>query len=167
MKKLLLMIVAIMTVTMATAQNEQMNRQRPDRQRMDRTEMMTKEYNLTKEQQEKVKALNEEYSSLFRMPGRGGRNMGPRQNNGNNGQPQARPQRRTDGQTGASAQNGQRPSREEMQKMMQEREAKQKEYDGKLKDILTKDQYSAYEKRQEEMRQMRQNRQFGGRRNNN
>lgn len=167
MKKLLMMIVAIMTVTMASAQDEQMRRQRPQGPRMDRTEMMTKEYNLTKEQQEKVKALNEEYSSLFRMPGRGGRNMGPRPNNGNNDGQQARPQRRTDGQTGATAQNGQRPSREEMQKMRQEREAKQKEYDGKLKEILTKDQYSAYEKRQEEMQKMRQNRQFNGRRNNN
>ena len=60
MKKLLLMMVAIMTVTMASAQDEQMRGQRPRGPRMDRTEMMTKEYNLTKEQQEKVKALNED-----------------------------------------------------------------------------------------------------------
>lgn len=170
MKKLLLMMVAIMTVTMASAQDEQMRGQRPRGQRMDRTEMMTKEYNLTKEQQEKVKALNEEYSSLFRMPGRGGRGQGMRNGKGPRGNQPNAEGKKTDGQTGATAQNGQRPSREDMQKWMQEREAKQKEYDGKLKNILSKDQFSAYEKRQEEMKKMRanrQNRQFRGQRNNN
>lgn len=146
------LLAAVFTVTAASAQEN--NGQR-ERQRFDRTEQMVKEYNLNAEQAEKVKALNEQYADLFMMRGRGpGRPGGPRGMAPQAGQ-------RPDGQPGATAQQGQprgdrqMPSREEMEKRMKERREKMDAYNAELKKIMTPEQYEAYEKRMQEMRNRR------------
>lgn len=150
MKKVICMFAVAFALTTASAQDNSDNRQR---QRVDRTEMMVKEYNLNAEQTEKVKALNEKYKDLFGMRGRGfGGPRGPRpQAQQNDGQPtaptaQQRPPRNFDGQM---------PNREEMEKRMKERREKMEAYDSELKQIMTKEQYAAYEKNREEMRMRR------------
>ena len=63
------------------------------------------------------------------------------------------PRGQMDGNTGASAQQRpERPSREDMEKMMNERRQKQEAYDKELKGIMTEDQFKAYQKKREEMR---------------
>lgn len=147
MKKMVLMFVALMTIGSASAQTEG-NKDGMDSTRGDRTEWMVKELGLSAEQAEKVKELNAKYPELQRR-GRGHHgNRGPR--------PNMEP--RTDGNTGATAQAGerpQRPSREEMEKRFAERREKMEAYNNELKGILSEDQFKAYEER---MQQMRQNR---------
>ncbi|MBR1401498.1 MAG: DUF4890 domain-containing protein [Prevotella sp.] len=141
MKKLVLAMIAACTLSTASAQEQKNDGQR-QRPRVDRTEMMVKEYGLDAKQTEKLKALNEQYKDLFRMgPGRGlgrGPGRGPGQGMGQNRQ-------RPDGNSGASVQNQQRPSREEMEKMMKERKEKMDKYEAELKKIFSSEQYKKYE----------------------
>ncbi len=139
MKKIVLMMVALLSMTAMQAQ-ENDNKQQPRGPRQitpeQMTERMSDNLKLTDEQKTKVLALNKEYEKVIAGPGM----RGPR------------PQR-PDGESGASAQNGQqRPERpqmteaqrEKMQKEMQQRMEQRQEYEKKLKEILTEDQYKKY-----------------------
>ena len=95
MKRVLFMLAGVLMFTAVSAQENGQRRER--RQRVDRTEQMVKDFKLDAEQAEKVKALNEKYNDLFGMRGFG------RGQGGQGGQMQM-------------------PSREEMEKMMKERE---------------------------------------------
>lgn len=137
MKKLILALIAIMTMTAAQAQNDRP--QREGRRNFDPTEMAkkrtddaVKKYGLNEEQAAKLLELNKKYAGQM---GRGMR--GPRGG--------AR-------QGGAGGQrNGQRPElteeqRQQMETMRKEREENQKKYDAELQAILTPEQYEAYQK---------------------
>lgn len=137
MKKVVLTMVALLSMTAAMAQSE--NGERKARKRMTPTEMtsqMTKELNLTDDQKSKIQSLNEEYKDYLTGPV----GMGP----GKRGQ-------RPDGNTGATQQQGQekrqRPELSDEQKAeMKQHMAKREEYNAKLKGILTDDQYKTYQK---------------------
>jgi Spy/CpxP family protein refolding chaperone len=133
MKRVLFMLAGVLMFTAVSAQENGQRRER--RQRVDRTEQMVKDFKLDAEQAEKVKALNEKYNDLFGMRGFG------RGQGGQGGQMQM-------------------PSREEMEKMMKERQEKMEVYNTELKEILTAEQFEAYQKQQEQRRRNRP--QFGG-----
>ena len=153
------MLMVAMTAICSIASAQQDVRRMPQqRERVDRTEQMVKEYGLDEKQAAQVKELNEKYQDVFSF-GRPGR--GPRPE-------MARPQGEAPSQQVAPAarpqMNGQMPSREEMEKMMNERRAKMEEYNAELKKIMTESQFESYTKRMEEMRRNRP--QFGGQRPN-
>ncbi len=145
-------MVALLTMTAAVAQdNNSENRQRREFKKPTPEEMttrMTESLKLDDKQQKKVLELNKEYENVLGGPGMG-RGFG-------RGQRGPRP----DGQTGASQNNNnqQRPERpqmtEEQRAKMQQMMEKRQEYDKKLKEILTEDQYKTYQE---------QNRRRGGR----
>ena len=145
-------MVALLTMTAAVAQdNNSENRQRREFKKPTPEEMttrMTESLKLDDKQQKKVLELNKEYENVLGGPGMG-RGFG-------RGQRGLRP----DGQTGASQNNNnqQRPERpqmtEEQRAKMQQMMEKRQEYNKKLKEILTDDQYKTYQE---------QNRRRGGR----
>lgn len=155
MKKLILALVAVFAMTTVTFAQENDNARQQNRQRFDpaemikrRTEQMVKTYNLTEQQAEQIKALNEKYMSNM---GRGGQ----RQGNGMG-------QRRQNGEgNGASAQSEQRADRQQRPQggMRGGFGFNNEEYTAELKKILTEEQFKAY---QEDMEKMRQNRRPGG-----
>lgn len=135
-------MVALLTMTAAVAQNNE-NGQRPKFKKPTPEEMtnrMADQLKLDDKQKSKVLDLNKEYESVLMGPGMGrgfGRGMGRGP--------------RPDGQTGASQNNDQqRPQRpqmtEEQRAQMQQMMEKRQEYDKKLKEILTDDQYKTYQK---------------------
>ena len=136
-------MVALLTMTAAVAQdNNSENRQRREFKKPTPEEMttrMTESLKLDDKQQKKVLELNKEYENVLGGPGMG-RGFG-------RGQRGPRP----DGQTGASQNNNnqQRPERpqmtEEQRAKMQQMMEKRQEYDKKLKEILTEDQYKTYQ----------------------
>lgn len=141
MKKIVMTMVALLTMTAAVAQNNE-NGQRPEFKKPTPEEMtnrMAENLKLDDKQKSKVLALNKEYESVLGGPGMGrgfGRGMGRGP--------------RPDGETGASQNNDQqRPQRpqmtEEQRAQMQQMMEKRQEYDKKLKDILTDDQYKTYQ----------------------
>ena len=151
MKKVFLTLIAAMAMSYAMAQ------EMPARDN-DRTEMMTRQLDLTPEQAEKVKALNEKYPELMRF-NRGGHRPGGRPGDG----PRPNRDQKVDGTTGATAQQQQpmqRPSREEMEKRMQERRKQREAYEAELKTILTEEQFDKYEKSKPQPRGPRPG--FGG-----
>ena len=150
MKRVLFMLAGVLMFTAVSAQENSQRRERP--QQVDRTEQMVKDFNLNADQAAKLKALNEKYNDLFGMRGFGRGPRGPQGQQGENAQ--QRPPRPQGGQ------GGQMPSREEMEKMMKERQEKTEAYNGELKEILTAEQFEAYQKQQEERRRNRP--QFGG-----
>ena len=134
-------MVALLTMTAAVAQNNE-NGQRPEFKKPTPEEMtnrMADQLKLDDKQKSKVLDLNKEYESVLMGPGMGrgfGRGMGRGP--------------RPDGQTGASQNNDQqRPQRpqmtEEQRAQMQQMMEKRQEYDKKLKEILTDDQYKTYQ----------------------
>jgi hypothetical protein len=143
MKKIVMTMVALLTMTAAVAQdNNSENRQRREFKKPTPEEMttrMTESLKLDDKQQKKVLELNKEYENVLGGPGMG-RGFG-------RGQRGPRP----DGQTGASQNNNnqQRPERpqmtEEQRAKMQQMMEKRQEYDKKLKEILTDDQYKTYQ----------------------
>lgn len=167
MKKVFLTLVAALAMSCAMAQNapskdndkckcencencEKCEKcDKKHEKRFDRTEMMTRSLNLTPEQAAKVKALNEKYPEMMR-PNRGGHRPG-------GGRPGAGPRhndsQKVDGTTGATAQQQNRPSREEMEKRMQERRKQREAYEAELKTILTEEQFAKYEKSKPQPRQ--------------
>ena len=168
MKKLILAFVAIMTMTAAQAQGN-FGQGNGERREFDRTEMTkrrtddaVKKYSLNEDQAAKLLALNTKYADKigFGMGGMrgGGRGMRPRPNFGGGNQ---------------GGGQGQRPEmteeqREQFAKMRQEREEAQKQYDTELQQIMTPEQFKAYQADQEEMRKnfgRRGNGQRGGRGN--
>lgn len=108
------------------------DKQKPDAKKMAQfmTERMTKEYELTDKQAEKLKKLNEKYAGKLRpMGGHKHGNMG--------------------GQRGGKPKmDGKRPSVEEMKQMKAQREA----YNKELKSILTDEQYQKYEQQKKNRR---------------
>jgi hypothetical protein len=157
MKKIVMTMIAALTMTAAMAQQSD-NQQRRAPRKMDAqqmTERMAKELGLDDSQKAKVLELNKEYQDVLGGPGMGrgprGHHHGPR--------PDSLRQQKTDGQTGASEQTAQRPKRpelsEEQKAEMKLRQAKREEYDQKLNAILTAEQ-------QKKMKQMRKGR-HGGR----
>ena len=139
MKKIVLMMVALLSMTAVQAQenDNNLNQQqfRGPRQITPEqmTERMTNDLKLTDEQKTKVLALNKEYEKVIAGPGM----RAPRPRN-------------TDGESGATTQqNQQRPERPQMtdaqREEMKQRMEKRKEYEEKLKEILTEDQYKKYQ----------------------
>ena len=147
MKKMMMTMVATLMLT-ATVQAQDNNGQRPprkmDKQEMAkmRTERMTQDLSLTADQQAKLLDLNTKYAD--KLPMRGPR--GPRGEH----QGGPRPEKKVDGQTGATPQPGQmekreRPNREQMEARRKEMQANREAYNGELKAILTPEQYEKYE----------------------
>ena len=128
-------MVALLSMTSA-AMAQQQNGERKAPKKMDAQEMttrMTKDLGLTADQQAKVLSLNKAYEDVLGGPRMGGR----------------RPPK--DGcKCDADKKKEQRPERPQMtdaQKAeMKQHAAKRKEYDQKLKGILTVDQYKSYKK---------------------
>lgn len=126
MKKMMLMLVALFSMTVAMAQNE--NGRQP--RKMDAatvTTMMTQKLGLNADQQKKVEALNKKYESVLR-PGRGG----------------SRPQMNQS--AGQNKESGQRPELSDEQKaQMKQRFEQRAAYEKELKGILSEDQYKTYQ----------------------
>jgi len=147
MKKIVLTMIAILSMTVAMAQNgERRDGNRGPRQFTPEqmTENLTGRLNLTDDQKSKLLELNKEYKDVLGGPRWGGRNGGNRS------------------QRNENAGEGQRPERpqltDEQKAQWQERMKKRQEYEEKLKGILTEEQYKQYQ----EMRPQR-----GQRRGNN
>lgn len=150
MKKTLMTLAALLTITAAVAQNENQkdnNQQQEQKDKKEcckeskqghdksimlprnpmtveqRTELMITKLNLTDEQKAKVKALNEQYKDVLENPGK----------------------------PIAYVQNGkattERPQMTDEQKAkVKEQMTKRREYEKNLKDILTANQYDEYKK---------------------
>ena len=152
MKKIVMTMIALLTMTAAVAQNNENGQRRFQRPTPeDMTNRMADQLKLDDKQKSKVLDLNKEYESVLAGPGMG-RGFGRGQ--GGPGGP--------GGFQGG--QQGQRPQltdeqRAEMQKMMQERMEKRQEYEKKLQKILTDDQFKTY---QEQQQQRRRRGGFGG-----
>lgn len=147
MKKIVLTMIAILSMTVAMAQNdEKRDGNRGPRQFTPEqmVENLAGRLNLNDDQKAKLLELNKEYKDVLGGPRWGGRNGGNR------------PQRNE------NAGEGQRPQRpqltEEQRAQWQERMKKRQEYEEKLKGIFTEEQYKQYQ----EMRPQR-----GQRRGNN
>ena len=151
MKKIVMTMIALLTMTAAVAQNNgngERRFQRPTPE--DQTNRMAEQLKLDDKQKAKVLDLNKEYESvLMGGPGMGrgfGRGQGGPGGNGGGFQ---------------GGQQGQRPQlteeqRAEMQKQMQQRMEKRQEYEKKLKDILTDDQFKTYQEQQQQRHRIRQ-----------
>ncbi len=135
MKKILMTMVALLSMTVVMAQDSDKKERRAPKQMTaeQMTERMTKELTLNDAQKTKVLELNKKYKDVIGGPGMGGP-RGPR----------------PDGNTGASqGQQKERPQmtdaqKTEMKKNMEQRKAYEKE----LKSILSSDQYKKYESQQ-------------------
>lgn len=127
MKKIMLTMIAAMTMSLAMAQNPsdgKPNRQ-PEPMTVEQitTQMQTK-LGLTDEQYTKVKALNEKYADILKRPAMRGMRL--------NGF--------------GNMDNGERPQMtEEMKNMMEEHRTKRLAYENELKGILSTDQYATYQ----------------------
>ena len=143
MKKIVMTLVALLTMTAAVAQNNG-NGQRRGFQRQTPEEMtnrMAEQLKLDDKQKSKVLDLNKEYEGVLGGPGMG-RGFGRGQGGPGGFQ---------------GGQQGQRPElteeqRAEMRKQMQQRMEQRQEYEKKLKDILTDDQYKTYQEQQQQRR---------------
>ena len=143
MKKIVMTMVALLTMTAAVAQNNE-NGQRPEFKKPTPEEMtnrMADQLKLDDKQKSKVLELNKEYESVLMGPGMG-RGMGRGMRRGP----------RPDGESGATQNNDQqrqRPQRpeltDEQKAQMKQNMEKRQEYDKKLKKILTDDQYKTYQ----------------------
>ena len=146
MKKIVMTLVALLTMTAAVEQNNGNGQRRefkkPTPEEM--TNRMADQLKLDDKQKTKVLELNKEYEGVLGGPGMG-RGFGRGQ--GGPGGP--------GGFQGG--QQGQRPElteeqRAEMRKQMQQRMEQRQEYEKKLKDILTDDQYKTYQEQQQQRR---------------
>ncbi|MBR1548723.1 MAG: hypothetical protein IJ637_08375 [Prevotella sp.] len=164
MKKIIMTMVALISMTAAMAQQSDNNKGelRAPRQITpeDVTNRMAQQLSLTDDQKTKVLKLNNEYKDVLAGPGMGRGPRGPR----------------PDGQTGATQQQGQQQDKssdkkaktndqqeqrqrpeltDEQKAQMQQNMQKRKEYNAKLKQILTDEQYQKYQ-------QQHRRRGFGG-----
>ena len=137
MKKIAMTMVALLTMTAAVAQNNENGERRefkkPTPEEM--TNRMADQLKLDDKQKTKVLELNKEYEGVLM----GGPGMGRGMGRGPRGP-------RPDGKTGATQNNDQqRPQRpemtEEQRAQMQKMMEKRQEYNKKLKEILTDEQY--------------------------
>ena len=151
MKKMILTLVALLSMTVAQAQDNNKSdkceckkemRRGKERKQMtpeEMTDRMAKDLSLTDAQKSKVLALNKEYQDV----------LGKRPH-------MKRPQKpQVDGESGATEQQDrpQRPQLTDAQKAeMKQQKAKREEYAAKLKKILNDDQYEKYEKMQKHHR---------------
>ena len=149
MKKIVMTMVALLTMTAAVAQNNE-NGKRPEFKKPTPEEMtnrMAENLKLDDKQKSKVLELNKEYESVLMGPGMGrgfGRGMGrgPRPD-GESGATQKNDEKKADKQ---QKQRPQRPELTDEQKaQMKQHMEKRQEYDKKLKEILTDDQYKTYQ----------------------
>ena len=170
MKKIVLTMAAMMTMTMAMAQESDNKSERrafkqPTPEEM--TDRMAKELNLTDEQKAKVLDLNKEYQDVVGRPGMRGQRPprfdGMRRPEGRpekapEGKFEAKPEAKSeakdakakpDAESGATQQRPDRPQMTEAQREgMKQHMAKRQEYNAKLKEILTEDQYNTLQKMQ-------------------
>ncbi len=135
MKKILMTMVALLSMTVVMAQDSDKKERRAPKQMTaeQMTERMTKELSLSDDQKTKVLALNKQYKDVLGGPGMG-RPRGPRPDGNTSateGQQNSRPEM-TDAQ------------KAEMKKNMEQRTAYEKE----LKSILSTDQYKKYQSSQ-------------------
>ncbi len=134
MKKFLMTMVALLSMTVVMAQDsDKKERKAPKQMTAEQmTERMTKDLTLNDAQKTKVLALNKKYKDVIGGPGmKGPRGTRPDANTGATEGQQERPQM-TDAQ------------KTEMKKNMEQRKAYEKE----LKSILSADQYKKYESSQ-------------------
>ena len=162
MKKMILALVALMTITSVQAQDDN-NSSRGERRRFDRTEMMkrrtdetVKKYGLNEEQAAKLLELNNKYADKM-VPAMGGARDGRRGG--------ARPA--FDANRGGNRQQGQRPEmteeqKQNMEKQRAERQAAMAEYAKELEAIMTPDQYKAYKADMEKSMTRQQGARRGG-----
>lgn len=140
MKKIVLTMVALLSMTVVMAQDAKSERKAPKEPSAEEmTDRMANDLKLTDEQKAKVLELNKEYKDVLKAPRRP---RGPR----------------PDAQSGATQQEdqkdfkkGQRPERpeltDEQKAKFKAHHAKRQEYDKKLKQILTDDQYKSWKKK--------------------
>ena len=157
MKKIVMTMVAMLTMTAAMAQQSDSKERRAPRKidAQEMTDRMARELGLDDQQKAKVLSLNKEYQDVLGGPGMG---RGPR--GGHHGpRPDAKKRQKPDGETGATEQapkdrpqageGHKRPELTDAQKAeMKKHQAKREEYNKKLNDILTADQ----QKKLQEMR---------------
>ena len=149
MKKMILAIVAAITLSTTAVAQEENNQRRERRQQPDRTEMlkqrtdeMVKTYGLNEEQAKQLLELNTAFADKIGP-------MGGFQRGGNNGRrPQA--DRRQMGNreqvdTTKAREQRQRPTREGMEDRRKEMEQNREAYAAELQKIMTEDQYKAYQ----------------------
>ena len=127
MKKIMLTMIAAMTMSLAMAQNPSDGRpkNRPEPMTLEQiTTQMQSKLGLNDEQYAKVKALNEKYADILKRPAmRGMRPHGF-----------------------GNMDNGERPQMtEEMKNMMEEHRTKRLAYENELKSILSTSQYTTYQ----------------------
>lgn len=143
MKKIVMTMVALLTMTAAVAQDNE-NRQRREFKKPTPEEMtnrMAENLKLDDKQKSKVLELNKEYEGVLM----GGPGMGRGFGRGPRGP-------RPDGETGATKGNDQQKQRPQRPELTDEQKAqmkanmeKRQEYDKKLKKILTDEQYKNYQ----------------------
>ena len=153
MKKIILSLIALVAMTTAASAQQQNDQQRqrmnPAEMVKQRTDRMVETYKLNDEQAAKLRELNEDFFKNMRQ-------MGQRAPRGErNDSTAARPQRPQRQQGDNAQRGGDRPRGNAMME----------NYDNKLKEIMTEEQYAAYK---QDMDKMRQNRRpgngFGGQR---
>ena len=149
MKKIVFTMTALLALATATmAQDNNNGERRAPRQFSveDMTNRMADNLKLNDEQKTKVMELNKEYQEVLMAP-RGFRGpRGPRPD----GQTEATGKQ--DGKQNEVTERPQRPERpqmsEEQREAMKKNMEKRQEYDKKLKDILTEDQYNNWKQQQ-------------------
>ena len=135
MKKIVLTMVALLSMTAMMAQNNDKGERKAPKEMTpeEMTEKMAKDLSLTPDQKTKVLALHKEYQDIHKGPRMGGHRS-------------QKPQ--TDGETGATEQK--RPERpqltEEQKAEMQKQMERRGEFEKKLKEILNANQYEKYQK---------------------
>jgi len=154
MKKIVLAMVALLSMTVAVAQDSEKKDgnapQQPTPEEM--VERMAKDLNLTADQKAKVLALNKEYQDVLRGPGMGPRRHHPegRPDGDQKDQKDKKDKKELKDKKDKKADKGERPERPELtdaQKAeMKARWEKRKEYDQKLQTILTAQQYKQWKK---------------------
>ena len=127
MKKIMLTMIAAMTMSLAMAQNSSNDRPKnhPEPMTVEQiTTQLQSKLGLNDEQYAKVKALNEKYADILKRPAM----RGMRPNGFGN------------------MDNGERPQMiEEMKNMMEEHRTKRLAYENELKSILSTSQYTTYQ----------------------
>ena len=179
MKKIVLLAVALVTMTQVQAESRNdRNQQVSVENRMDRrhfkdgdpaerrTERMAKELNLNEEQKAQVLDLNKRYADMFRHPGHHGKHK-PMGGKGCCCKGEGKgPKGDLDGKAPAAPdfdkqpqdfdkqpQDGKKKPDFDKKPDMKEMKAKREAYNKELKTILTKEQYKLYEQHQKERKE--------------
>ena len=176
MKKIVLLAVALVTMTNVQAENRNdrnqqiqvENKMKPrhhfmiDRRHQKEgnpvefiTERMAKELNLNDAQKAQVLELNKKYTDMFRGPGHHGHRP-PMKGQGFSGKGEQKPPQMDNGQAPAmpnpdkAPQDSKKKPDFDKKPDMKEMKAKREAYDKELKTILTEDQYNKYQEQQKE-----------------